>query len=678
MKYLDYPELELLSRALTFESAECRVFTRLEAYSCKAVSKERKLMKSIEDAYGGGSAGAISSSTGSSSSSSHHAHSLGDDDADGAMMQFNYEYLTSGAGGAMLDSPFGPLDQASARKTLFLLITTLNGAFPDHDFSLVNPADFRREESPAMVLNSLSSTLLNLRGGSGTPRSFSSLPNGYESMEASRSAGGAPGSSGSAGVQSYRTAPSTSPNTMAATIRGSSAAAAIATSGSASASGGNGGLSSLPSLGSVLDDIMAVHECEVFTFHPDLESDPHASGEPDSDEDDLGYGDDFEEEYWSGDEDHPATYADEASGGAAPGRMVSTFNERGGSSSGGGLSTRDTTPRPGASSGAEEDDEHTVSGEEDLSDEENRGSDFDDPLFDEDFSGGFKRSGGSGRKRDGAASSMSSFDAPESPRTPVSIRRDYFAFAKKDDRYLPPSGLRRPVSQDGQGNGDAMSGARQARVGEEGDEEEEVVGTMDYEESGEGMDAAYDPSVGSVLWTTYAFFYNKRLKRVLFVNVWARRNARYAESTSPSYRSGPTHLHPHSHSQHQRGPAKPVKTSGSAYASAVAVRNRMARRKKSGGTLATAAAAAAASGSAPVPSPAKRAIQKAEGNVGGASDASSLAATKAVLVGDGSPGTSVTGRRNGRKSAAVRSRTSSNSPGPSALSPFPHDADAKT
>ena len=134
MKYLEYPELEVLSRALTFEMSECKVFTRIEAYSCKAVNKEKRLFKSLESSYL------------LSASSSPPA------------------YLEEA-----LASPFGRLDQPSARKTLFLLIATLNGAFPDHDFSEVNPADFVRESSPTVVLNSLTSTLLSLSSGTGSP-----------------------------------------------------------------------------------------------------------------------------------------------------------------------------------------------------------------------------------------------------------------------------------------------------------------------------------------------------------------------------------------------------------------------------------------------------------------------------------------------------------------------------
>lgn len=51
MKFLDIPSLSHLSQALTYDSPECKVFTRLEAYSCKDVRKERKLRKEMEGVW---------------------------------------------------------------------------------------------------------------------------------------------------------------------------------------------------------------------------------------------------------------------------------------------------------------------------------------------------------------------------------------------------------------------------------------------------------------------------------------------------------------------------------------------------------------------------------------------------------------------------------------------------
>src|SRR5205823_4586475 len=74
-------------------------------------------------------------------------------------------------------TPFGPIDQHSSRKTLYLLIATLNVAFPDHDFSDVRPSHFIKEESGASVLNALSNTLVSpQRAGLSAPRTYSSYP----------------------------------------------------------------------------------------------------------------------------------------------------------------------------------------------------------------------------------------------------------------------------------------------------------------------------------------------------------------------------------------------------------------------------------------------------------------------------------------------------------------------
>jgi hypothetical protein len=59
-------------------------------------------------------------------------------------------------------SPFGPLDKAASRKTLFYLLATLNAAFPDYDFSEVRPDQFSKQISTQMVINSVNTTLFNL------------------------------------------------------------------------------------------------------------------------------------------------------------------------------------------------------------------------------------------------------------------------------------------------------------------------------------------------------------------------------------------------------------------------------------------------------------------------------------------------------------------------------------
>lgn len=61
-------------------------------------------------------------------------------------------------------SPFGPLSEHSSRRTFAYLIATLNASHPDYDFShVLRPTDFRRERNMKRVMNTVNSTLYNLR-----------------------------------------------------------------------------------------------------------------------------------------------------------------------------------------------------------------------------------------------------------------------------------------------------------------------------------------------------------------------------------------------------------------------------------------------------------------------------------------------------------------------------------
>jgi len=60
------------------------------------------------------------------------------------------------------------LSQVSSRRTFAYLIATLNASHPDYDFShILRPADFRKERSLKTVINTIDSTLYNLRPSSG-------------------------------------------------------------------------------------------------------------------------------------------------------------------------------------------------------------------------------------------------------------------------------------------------------------------------------------------------------------------------------------------------------------------------------------------------------------------------------------------------------------------------------
>ncbi|BGP14615.1 hypothetical protein JCM10213_002217 [Rhodosporidiobolus nylandii] len=228
MKFLEIAELDVLSNALSMSTPTLKLSTRIEAYSCKQVSKERKLFKTLESEL----IQDISHST-SVSPPEHHP--------------------------GLLDSAFGPLDKPQSRKTLWLLIGLLNVAFPDHDFSKVRPEEFRREEGPRAVLASLSAALDHLRSPTGQ-RSFSSFPGS--------SAFGIPSSPYSDTISLPGTTPTNDD--------------AIPTN---------------PFLRQVLDPLINLSECEVFTYTPDMDSDPHAA-----ESDDEG-DDDFDDGAFEGDDD---------------------------------------------------------------------------------------------------------------------------------------------------------------------------------------------------------------------------------------------------------------------------------------------------------------------------------------------------------------------------------------
>ena len=228
MKYIEIPNLARLAQALTHEGPECSVHTRIEAYSCKNIKRDKKLFKSLESAY--------------------------NDDVSHSPPLPSFIALDREAE----MTPFGPMDKHSSRKTLYLLIATLNVAFPDHEFSDVKPAHFHKEQSGASVLNALSTTLVAPhRAGVRAPRTYSSYPpTSVDFFPSSLPTSSSP-------VQ-----PLASPYAPPQIVSGTH-----------------------PTLYRALDEIIGLTECEVFSYVPDIESDPHGSDFSDDEDDVKSVGD---------------------------------------------------------------------------------------------------------------------------------------------------------------------------------------------------------------------------------------------------------------------------------------------------------------------------------------------------------------------------------------------------
>lgn len=243
MKYIEVPELSRLAQALCHEGPECSVRTRIEAYSCKPIGRDKRLARELEQTY-----------------ADEVAHSP-------PLPSFVEPELE-------LASAFGQLDKHATRKTLYQLIATLNVAFPDHDFSAVRPGQFTREPSGASVLSALSTTLISPnRAGVLAPRSYSSYPPSSQSLFPS----------------SLPTRSSPADATRASPRAPSAVASATH-----------------PVLYRALDDVIGLADAEVFGWEPDAAHDPHAGGE-DDDEDVASVGDedaDGDEDGW-GEVDSP-------------------------------------------------------------------------------------------------------------------------------------------------------------------------------------------------------------------------------------------------------------------------------------------------------------------------------------------------------------------------------------
>lgn len=214
MKYLnDIPELDLLARALNFEAPGVKVASRVEAYTIKPLARDRALFKRLDAEL----------------------------QADIDLTCPPRQPLSSSTVVPLHNSVFGPLERRENRKTLWLLIGTLNLAYPDHDFTALSAGDFVREASARTVLVQLSTALGHLRHAASTYVSSSSPPKFSTSLSSLSS------SAGSATDEPTSATPSH------------------------------------PVLRQVLDPIIDLDDCEVYSYAPDFDSDPH-NGESDSED----------------------------------------------------------------------------------------------------------------------------------------------------------------------------------------------------------------------------------------------------------------------------------------------------------------------------------------------------------------------------------------------------------
>ncbi|KAI9835071.1 MAG: hypothetical protein M1819_002623 [Sarea resinae] len=143
MEFLPLRDFDDVTSALNFDTPDCHVIGGCDLYTTKAAGSDKKLYKTIENSLESQYESLLRLSA-----------SLSPPQATSAASSLNLSR----------SSPFGPLSQISSRRTFAYLIATLNASHPDYDFShILRPTDFRRERTLRSVMNTLDSTLYNLR-----------------------------------------------------------------------------------------------------------------------------------------------------------------------------------------------------------------------------------------------------------------------------------------------------------------------------------------------------------------------------------------------------------------------------------------------------------------------------------------------------------------------------------
>lgn len=140
----------MVSQALNFTTPDLHIIGGCDLYTTKAAGGDKKLYKNIENGL-----------EAQHNLNVQFSHSLSPPQA----------HLVAPSLNLSRSSPFGNLGMISSRRTYAYLIATLNASHPDYDFShLLRPTDFKREKHLRTVMNTLDTTLYNLR-----PRPVSSI-----------------------------------------------------------------------------------------------------------------------------------------------------------------------------------------------------------------------------------------------------------------------------------------------------------------------------------------------------------------------------------------------------------------------------------------------------------------------------------------------------------------------
>lgn len=191
---MELTDLDKLNSTLKFETPELRIQGGVELFSTKPQSYDRKLYRTLDKHINSLQQDALLQYTNAiASSNNNHNNNISkslsppqpsnfttisppSSHTESSILSYEEEpqaaslpetspgklVIPPGLASSLNSSPFGPLDQAASRKAFGYLISVLNSSHPDHDFSSLQPSDFRRETSITGVLNSFNNLIFSV------------------------------------------------------------------------------------------------------------------------------------------------------------------------------------------------------------------------------------------------------------------------------------------------------------------------------------------------------------------------------------------------------------------------------------------------------------------------------------------------------------------------------------
>lgn len=150
MKLLESSRFEAINSALFLENGESKIVGRIESYSCKMIGTEKQFYKKFncEEGRTPQTLEALSPPQ-----NGYGGYSLS------PTQNSQFHSRTYSIGSRSSDEDEITMCDTISRKTLFYLISTLNSAFPDYNFSDAKGSEFSKEPSLQYVISNIDGLL---------------------------------------------------------------------------------------------------------------------------------------------------------------------------------------------------------------------------------------------------------------------------------------------------------------------------------------------------------------------------------------------------------------------------------------------------------------------------------------------------------------------------------------